>query len=516
MKKKIKSMFGTNLALKIGAIFLAFLLWLVISNIQDSIRTKNIKIDITYMNQELLESEGITVVSKPQSITIPVQVRRSKYDQITAANFSATADLTVRNGDDLSRQQVMFQVELKESDDPLIEGWDYPKDGRWITVSMDELQTKQMKVELKKTGELSDTYKLNGSGLVVEPDIVSVTGPKNEFSNLTAIKAEVDLSQLTPENNQLEAAVGFYDANDSIIEPENLKLSHSSVKISAGVLRVKEVTLNFEGTTGTPAAGYGFSEMSSDTNSIVLEGLKASLADVTNITIPKEALDITGASSTIVRRIDITPYLPAETMLSSDNSIIEVTLYIEALKEKSYSVLNQNIQLNGKQQGYYYSLKGGSTSIILKGFQEDLNSLKESQITASVDVTGLGAGTYELPVAVVVKQGFTVTDQPVITVQIAQSPITPPSLESFSSSAMESTVSSAIRQPDLSETEASEQTVTTEKATEVNASASADSRETETAATESEPLNTDSTETESVAAEESASSAESSGSAALQ
>ena len=44
MKNKLKKMLSTNIALKVVSLFLAFLLWLVVSNSQNAIQTKSVKV----------------------------------------------------------------------------------------------------------------------------------------------------------------------------------------------------------------------------------------------------------------------------------------------------------------------------------------------------------------------------------------------------------------------------------------------------------------------------------------
>ena len=420
MKNKLKKMLSTNIALKVVSLFLAFLLWLVVSNSQNAIQTKSVKVDINYTNEEALQDAGYIVTSRQTSIVITVEVRKNDYYKVTADNFVATADLSKHMGEDLSSQLVKVQVETTGEEENVIKNWNYPKDGPWITVKMDELQTKEMEVELVQTGAVDNSYVLNKEGLTMEPQTVTVSGPKSEFGSLTAVKAQVDLAQFSPENTEMTLPLALYDANNNVIESENLILDPSQVVVRAGVKQLKEVGITFEGVSGEPGAGYGYSQISCDTTTIALAGLKASLAEISSITIPKDALDITGATQTIERDIDITSYLPDGVEVYSNN-VITVEIVIEKLETKTYQVPESQINWIGKLDQYGYHIASGEVSVELRAFEEDLDGLDVSQIQLNADVSGLGVGTHTVVFTVNVSDAFSVVEQPTARLQVTLS-----------------------------------------------------------------------------------------------
>ncbi len=420
MKNKLKKMLSTNIALKVASLFLAFLLWLVVSNSQNAIQTKSVKVDINYINEEALQEAGYIVTSRQTSIVITVEMRKNDYYKVTADNFIATADLSKHMGEDLSSQLVKVQVETAGEEENVIKNWNYPKDGPWITVKMDELQTKEMEVELVQTGAVDNSYVLNKEGLTMEPQTVTVSGPKSEFGSLTAVKAQVDLAQFSPENTEMTLPLALYDANNNVIESENLILEPSEVVVRAGVKQLKEVSITFEGVSGEPGAGYGYSQISCDTTTIALAGLKASLAEISSITIPKDALDITGATQTLEKEIDVTSYLPNGVEVYSNN-IITVEIVIEKLETKTYQVPESQINWIGKQSQYVYRISSGSVSVKLRAFEEDLEGLDISQIQLSTDVSGLGVGTHTAAFTVSVSEGFSVLEEPTARLQVTLS-----------------------------------------------------------------------------------------------
>lgn len=433
MKDKLKKMLTTNMALKIISLFLAFLLWLVVSNTQNAVQTKSVKVDIQYINEEALRNAGYVVISRQSSIVITVEVRKNDYYKVTADNFIATADLSKHMGEDLSSQLVKVQVEPRGEAENVIKNWDYPKDGPWITVRMDELQSKEMNIDLVQTGALNNSYILNKDGLTVEPQTAIVSGPKSEFGSLTAVKAQIDLSQLSPEKGQIALPIKLYDANNNVIDSQNLVVEPTEVVVNAGVTQLKEVGILFEGVTGEPKEGYKYSEITCDTKTVALSGLKAALANVTNITIPKTVLDISQAAQTVQKQVDITPYLP-EGVEVYNNNMITVEIIIEKLETKTYDIPESQINWTGKSDQYLYELNDGVVSVQLRAFQEDLDGLDIGQIRLNTDVSGLSVGTHDAVFRVEIGTGFEVVEQPKAQLQITK--------KSSSSNASDNTTSS--------------------------------------------------------------------------
>lgn len=453
MKNKLRKMLTTNVALKICSVFLAFFLWLVVSNSQNAIQTKSIKVDIHYINEEALQEAGYVVISRPSSIIITAEIRKNDYYKVTADSFTATADLSKHIGEQLSSQLVQVQVEKTGEEEGVIRNWNYPKEGAWITVKMDEFQIKQMEVELVSIGSVDNSYILNKEdGLTVDPKVVTVSGPKTEFGSLTAVKAEVDLSKFSPDMSEQTLPLNLYDANNNIIESENLVVEPSQVIVSAGVKQSKEVGITFEGVTGEPEAGYGYSEISCNTKTIALAGLKAALADISSITIPKSALDITGATQTVEKQIDITSYLPAGVEVYNDN-VITVEIVIEKLETETFEIPVSQINWLGKQEQYSYNISSGVVPIQLRAFQEDLDGLDVGKIQLTTDVSGLGVGTHDAIFSVSVDDGFTVMKQPTARVQVTMKDASSENSSEITSSKDESSTTTSSPSGSASNTE---------------------------------------------------------------
>ena len=81
------------------------------------------------------------------------------------------------------------------------------------------------------------------------------------------------------------------------------------------------------------------------------------------------------------------------------DTVITVTLKVEPLREKTFTVNTKDIALNGRSDNYSYTFGSDKAEIRVRGLKEDLDSLSTAKMNIHADVTGLGEGTYDIEAA---------------------------------------------------------------------------------------------------------------------
>ena len=162
------------------------------------------------------------------------------------------------------------------------------------------------------------------------------------------------------------------------------------------ILKVKNLSLDFD-VTGEVASGYRYSGVECALKSVPVVGLKSALASLNTITIPKEELDVTGAKANIVKTIDLNDYLPEGVSLAGmDSSEITVTLTVEPLKEKEYTVRISSDCYVGANSSYSYQAEPATVTIRIRALQEELDSLQFTSDDLSLNVSGMGEGSHQV------------------------------------------------------------------------------------------------------------------------
>ena len=158
--------------------------------------------------------------------------------------------------------------------------------------------------------------------------------------------------------------------------------------------------------SGSPGDGYAVSSVLVAPPTITIQGEAPGLGDVNSIN--TQAIDINGATRTITRVVGLDlPLGVSSTTLST----VTVSIYIAPLSGQVSATVP--VTMKNVTPNLMATASPASVTITLKGPLPRLNAL---QIQPVVDVSGLGAGSYVLPVQV--------TAPPDVSVQIMPADVT--------------------------------------------------------------------------------------------
>lgn len=415
MKKKLTN----NLILKISALVTAMLLWASVQLSEDAVIEKSYNITVDYINAEYLDQNDLYLKEYPRNVTIQVSAKTSAFKNIRAERFTATADLSKRYGDDMYNKSVVVRITADAAIENSLLSMTC-KSGDYLDIVLGDIQEKTFPVRVMTEGELPEGMHLSQDGFTVTPSQITVRGPDKIFSNLNQVAVKVNLTDFDGDVLTVEGTPVLYDNENKPISVSNLTtFSAETVLVSTEILKTKTISVSFEGVNGTPAEGYRYSGMDCDLETVEVVGMKADLAEVTNIMIPKTDLDISGATKDRTLVMDISQYLPPDITLYGTEGTATVTLYIEELKEKGYRINPGDIKINGREAGYEYEILNNSVLVTLEGFLEDLEELSAEEIEASIDLSMYEPGLYnDVLVMVTLRDGFTVVNSPKVQVRI--------------------------------------------------------------------------------------------------
>ena len=408
-KGQNQKLFLKNFPLKLLGFVLAVLLWLVLNNTQDPVITSSVSVPITYEEGGLAE-KNMVAISKPNAITIPVKLHRSRLRYLSADDFTVKADLTEVIGDVKEAPEASkISIEItKASSATYIQSWEYPQSQGYVKVVLDTLKSATYLVQFNTTKELPS-----------DPSRVTVSGPTSAFSNLAAVKANVDLSAIT-DGGSVTAPLALYDGNNRTLSGSGLTISQSTVEVTVSLNQAKEISISIAGSSGTPADGYVVSKVDYSPKLLTISGSKNALANISTVSIPSRELDITGASSNKTFDIAIEQYLPEGITLSEGQSgTISVTIELEQLQTESFQIDASQFQLVNTKPEYEYELIDPVLTLTLQALQADLDSFNPETLQGTIDVGGLEAGEYiNVPVTLTLDSAYTMTRDLIVSVRI--------------------------------------------------------------------------------------------------
>ena len=421
MKKRIKDFFVKNTGLKILGLLLGLMCWLLLSNQQDPLVETTVTCPITYDESSLAES-GLTYLTRPTTITIPVSLRKSRLRYLSANDFSCTVDMSeiigeVKDAPDSTK----INLEItRASAANYINSWEYPQSQSYVRVVLDKIKTMSYPVLFNTTNSPPEGYQIGQ--LISSPRRVSVTGPTSAFANLASVRAMVDLSGLSEEVTSVESPLGLFDGNSQQLLTNRLQISQETVNVDVALNQFKEISVSISSFSGSPAEGYKVSKVDYNPKLINVMGSKSALANISTVSIPSSALQLSGQSETEVFTLDIMNFLPDGIVLAEgEDENIEVSVEFEELATRTFVISTSGMSFVNTNDAYDYSIESSSTEITLSAFAEDLMSFEEAYLApkGTIDVAGMKEGEYlVIPVAMELDQDYALEDEVTVSIRI--------------------------------------------------------------------------------------------------
>lgn len=393
MGNKILKTLTKNLGFKILAVVFAFILWLVVYNTDDPTVTVSYTTNVTVENASAVTemNKCYEVLNGTNTVTFAVTAKRSVLNKLEDTDFTAVADMNRmivnEEGDEAN---VPIEITSKRSNSSL----KYNGKNKYLQVSLEDLMKRRFIITADTSGKVADGYAL-GEVTVTNPNVLNVSGPASIVNKIDSVVATIDVDGMSM-NLSDNVIPALYDADGQEIDTTKLKLSNTTVTISAKILSVKEIPLVFS-TTGVPYGDYRVVEISSKPETIKVKGSSTTLNPLSSLMIPADVLNVSGAREDITTTIDVSEYLPdGVELVNASDATVTVTVRIEAYESKKFNLNTSQITVNGLDTDYDLSFEQSTVAVTVSGLKNNLNMLTVSQLNASIDVTDLGVGTHQV------------------------------------------------------------------------------------------------------------------------
>lgn len=406
-----------NIPLKIMSVAVAVVLWLIVVNIDSPIGTNYYTInDVELINKEYVESsDTIGKMCMPEqnqdSIKIAITASKKIRDKIKVTDISAVADL--QQAVSLDTNPVMVPITVTCSV-PGVSSNDIKVTPQNLSVNLDEKETQEFVVNVSR-GDTKPGKDYEVGSLTANPEKVRITGPKTLVNKIDKVNATIELDGNTQDFTQ-DVNLTIIDKNQEALsdsEMNSLRIENNAkVVVTARLWKIRQGVGISASYVGTPADGYEVGSVKTvpDTISVAgsTEGLE-SLAENNNvITIPADSIDISGESKDVEKKISLNNLLPDNVKLTSDSSEdVWVTVNILPVGSKEFDIPTKNIDVKNKPDDLQVTFETAQIELRIKSDTKNMDDLDaQKDIKLSIDLDGKKEGNYEVPVKVVLPDGY--------------------------------------------------------------------------------------------------------------
>ena len=337
-----------NLDLKILAVLFSIILWLIVVNIDDPVKSVQFSgIEVQILNGEELEAQGkyYEVLDGTGTVTVIIKGRRSIVEDISKENITAVADLKDLTSMDTISIMVSTNKYANELDD-------IKCDQDNVRVSIEDLITTQKVIDIEVLGVPSAGY--IAGAVTTNLNQVYLQGPESVIEQVAYAKTQISVAGVTS-NVSSSVPIKLYDNEDREIVDSRITMNIETVSVNQEILMTKEVPLEFK-IEGIPKEGYALTGMvETEVATVTIAGKKAVLDAISSIVIPGSILNVEGMDDNLELNIKLQDYLPDNTIFANSQTSRYAKISVEIQKETfvTMSFDKSDVQVVNLPQGMY-------------------------------------------------------------------------------------------------------------------------------------------------------------------
>lgn len=393
LKRFFKTVWGSlshNLGLKLLSLLLAILLWSYVVSSNPSItRTKDINGLTAYLtNESTLNANRLALSEDPsaalENISVRLEVPQSSYALANADNVQVTLDLSsVRSA---GTQEVALSAATTYGRVLKI----LPES---VTLEFEAYDSRSVPVNAVITGEQDANAWYNINRL--NPEELVISGPSSVVQTIASAYVYVDV---TDRDASYVTAARFVLLNYSGEEIPQTLLSSSSSSVTVGVdvYPTKELPISTDiedVVQGTPAEGYEVTSVTIQPEAVTVAADQELLDNLTELLI--QPVDVSGLSQTFSQRTRIATLTDFRDISTEQ---VYVTVTIEEVQQSAWA--DVNLTFINIPDDMSCTFTSADFRVLVTGPASRVQALTESGVEAVVDVSGLSAGEYMLPITV--------------------------------------------------------------------------------------------------------------------
>jgi YbbR domain-containing protein len=414
---------GLRLALSLG---LGFSLWAFVSvseNPEELVTFDEQPVEVRNLSPDLVvvDQNGLPDPAPPE-VSVILTIERAQRNSLRSVDILPFVDLLNIGPGDHS-----VPVEIERVNNRL----DFrvaPNGVRPATVPVriEERVTNTVPISVEIRGQVPFSFEVGEPEVRVNDTFtttVDVSGPLSRVSRVVAAKIIADVDQLSASYSS-SLTLRPVDAAGQLVDGVTLSTLAVTVNIPIQpVVGIKLVPVQVQ-VTGLPAAGYRVIEIRSDPQLVNITGNSGVLNDV--VAVPTEPIDISGARGLVVR--DVALLFPDGTLPNrNEPRRAQVTIRVAQVAQVFQVALPVQVELEGVGNGLFSTIAPEVLIFNLTGSSSAIADLGSQTLRASIDVSGLGPGTYSFTPTLALPEGITiVAPSPQVTVTLALPPTVVP------------------------------------------------------------------------------------------
>ena len=376
-----------SLVAKLICLLLSFGLWLYISNVENPVRTYELKgVPVELINKESIAKSNLAIVGD-ENFTVDLTLEGATSDVTKAKkdSFKLTADMSsyaLKNGENIIPIQIVsYPQNINIKNNGFL----------GIKIKLETLITKEISLK----SQVNITYKENiyKKDLSISPQKVTISGPESQVNRVDRGILVGNIENLEKDINK-KFPIKFVAKDNKEVKgiTSNADEAELNIKVNNG----KTVPVNIK-TIGNSKEGISIESMTAEPKSVHIIGEDKILNSINSI--DTQEIDISNITSDA--EINTNLKLPQGVTIQENSQNIKVKFVIKKAQDITKNIscaveyinLNPNLEIESSKQ---------TVNVSISGLESVINNITDSEFKATVDLSNISeAGTYTYKPSVV-------------------------------------------------------------------------------------------------------------------
>lgn len=378
------------------SLLMAFALWVYVGKDANPVTTGTLRnVQVVYSGLDVLEERGLMISEGAnQTVSLNIQARRDVFNRLSQGDVTITVDVSGITGP--GEQSIPITTRLIgyprsiTSTDAIDLRYTSPSN---VVFTVSRWKTREVDVVAAFEGSVAEGYQRGE--ISVTPQRISISGPEELVEQVDHAQVIISQEDLTETYSQ-QCSYSLINRNDKVISDSKLTAEPGGVLVTLPVEVLKEVPLTVNLIAGGGASEADAKVTIEPADSIMVSGSQADLEGLKEISLGDIELSDVYGTNTFTKEIALSPELTNVSGITE----VEVTVIIEGLTTRTMKV--SNIEIINKPAGYEAEAITKSCSVLIRGPEEDVEKVTESQlrIVADLSNTDPSTGSRTVPVKV--------------------------------------------------------------------------------------------------------------------
>lgn len=383
-----------QIVVKVCCVIVSFILWLFIYNVENPVRERKIVVPVQVINKDTpAQSNLIPVDEDNLSVTLTIKGNASDLYAVKASQFKLVSDLgtyVVKKGEN----KIPVQVVKSPSTVRVVNS-----ENLWVKVIVEDLKSKTVPVKLSLLGKAKSGFYAAKPELSVNQ--VKVKGSQDAIQKVTRAEAVYNIQNVSEDVNK-KVTLRAEDSLGNVIK--NVEIEPKDLDISISVKRIKSVPVNVN--ISGNLNDYGIKSVVPIDSSVSITGSESQIANVERLNTESIDASTLNGKDTVEAKV----ILPQGVILINGGNTVKlkVNFFDNKSTQKQVTV---NIQTSNLDASYNAILSSSTVNLVVTGSQDAVQNLKDSDITALVDLSGIKEGQNTVPVNISLPDGITKVSQ---------------------------------------------------------------------------------------------------------